>query len=151
MIRLFTCYSFCNSIYIWTNQIVLLDNQKSKIHALYYVLFCLFLSAWVLQSVCVHTMDFVSTHKQKKQNTRLSTPPSKNILVRSYVLSASSGNFGILLKICLPKCVFCYVQALRIDCWYYHRCVGYHSYEKYVFFRLLLPTFCAVYLLNRML
>jgi len=32
--------------------------------ALYYMLFCLFLSTCVLQSVCVHTMDFVSAHKQ---------------------------------------------------------------------------------------
>jgi len=31
-----------------------------------YVLFCLFLSTCVLQSVCVHTMDFVSAHKQIK-------------------------------------------------------------------------------------
>ena len=29
-----------------------------------YVLFCLFSSTCVLQSVCVHTMDFVSAHKQ---------------------------------------------------------------------------------------
>jgi len=33
-------------------------------NALYYVLFCLFLSTCVLQSVCVHTMGFVSAHEQ---------------------------------------------------------------------------------------
>ena len=40
-------------------------------NALYYVLFCLFLSTCVLQSVCVHTKDFVSAHKQinKKYHT----------------------------------------------------------------------------------
>jgi len=32
--------------------------------ALYYMLFCLFLTTCVLQSVCVHTMDFVSAQKQ---------------------------------------------------------------------------------------
>jgi len=30
------------------------------------VLFCLFVSTCVLQSVCVHAMDFVSAHKQTK-------------------------------------------------------------------------------------
>ena len=33
-------------------------------NVLYYVLYCLFLSTCVLQSVCVHTMDFVSANKQ---------------------------------------------------------------------------------------
>jgi len=31
---------------------------------LYYVLYCLFLSTCVLQSVCVHTMDFMSAIKK---------------------------------------------------------------------------------------
>jgi len=30
------------------------------------ILFCLFLSTCVMQSVCVHTMNFVSAHKQIK-------------------------------------------------------------------------------------
>jgi len=34
------------------------------VYALYYVLFCLFLPTCVPQSMCVHTMDFVSAHKQ---------------------------------------------------------------------------------------
>jgi len=38
--------------------------DSAGFNALYYVLFCLFLSTCVLQSVCVHTMDFVSAHKQ---------------------------------------------------------------------------------------
>ena len=38
--------------------------DSAGFNALYYVLYCLFLSTCVLQSVCVHTMDFVSAHKQ---------------------------------------------------------------------------------------
>jgi len=40
------------------------DRDPTGFNALFYVLFCLFLSTCVLQSVCVHTMDFVSAHKQ---------------------------------------------------------------------------------------
>jgi len=40
--------------------------DSAGFNALYYVLFCLFLSTWVLQSVCVHAMDFVSAHKHKQ-------------------------------------------------------------------------------------
>jgi len=40
--------------------------DSAGFNALCYVLFCLFLSTCVLQSVCVHTMDFVSAHKQIK-------------------------------------------------------------------------------------
>jgi len=38
--------------------------HSTGFNTLYYVLFCLFLSTCVLQNVCVHTMDFVSAHKQ---------------------------------------------------------------------------------------
>jgi len=41
--------------------------DSAGFNALYYVLFCLFLSTCVLQRVCVHTMDFVSAHKQINQ------------------------------------------------------------------------------------
>jgi len=40
------------------------DRDPTGFNALFYVLFCLFLSTCVLQSVCAHTMDFVSAHKQ---------------------------------------------------------------------------------------
>ena len=40
-------------------------DRKEYLKFTLYVLYCLFLSTCVLQSVCVHTMDFVSAHKQK--------------------------------------------------------------------------------------
>jgi len=46
-----SCKSVCNP-------------DSAGFNALYYVLFCLFLSTCVLQSVCAHTTDFVSVHKQ---------------------------------------------------------------------------------------
>jgi len=51
VMTVFLCHPVCDS---------------AGFNALYYVLFCLFLSTCVLQSVCVHTMDFVSAHKQIK-------------------------------------------------------------------------------------
>jgi len=40
------------------------ERDIAGFNVLYYVLYCLFLSTCVLQSVCVHTMDFVSANKQ---------------------------------------------------------------------------------------
>jgi len=44
--------------------ILVLYVNYAGFNACYDILFCLFLSTCVLQSVCVHTMDFVSAHKQ---------------------------------------------------------------------------------------
>ena len=44
--------------------------DSAGFNTLYYVLFCLFVSTCVLQSVCVHTMDFVSAHKQINKKTK---------------------------------------------------------------------------------
>jgi len=48
----------------WKTKKCLQPCDSSGFDVLYYVLFCLFLSTCVLQSVCVHTMDFVSARKQ---------------------------------------------------------------------------------------
>jgi len=48
--------------------------------ALHYMLFCLFLSTCVLQSVCVHTMDFVSAHKQIKEKEKSQIPQQANYI-----------------------------------------------------------------------
>jgi len=47
--------SFCNPVIL---------SAPIACVVLYYILFCLFLSTCVLQSVCVHTMDFVSGYEQ---------------------------------------------------------------------------------------
>jgi len=54
----------------------------------------------------------------------------------------------LLAKLCLLLCASLENWMLVLA---YHRSVGYHwpnDNEKYVFFHLLLPKFCAVYLFN---
>jgi len=58
--------SVCNPMVLSSTQLqnvsVTLWFRRLHCLVLYYVLFCLLLSTYALQVVCVHTMDFVSGH-----------------------------------------------------------------------------------------
>ena len=69
---------------------------------LYYVLFCLFLSTCVMQSVCVYTMDFVSGHKQINE-IKLQSSPRLYTKNKNYLSLQLNTTVGSLISTVVPK------------------------------------------------